>query len=78
MIAARGTLKWACHGSTPGTTVTTQPKVTVCQKCGVHTKTGQRTCCARGGSWHKKCGDPGVSKFAHTWGEGIQACEGRT
>ena len=31
------------------------------------------SCCARGGSWFKTCGDGQQSD--HTWGEGIRACE---
>lgn len=32
------------------------------------------SCCARGGAWFKKCGDPGDPDYDHTWFEGIQAC----
>ena len=49
----------------------------VCPKCGTTKKSGKLSCCARGGSWYKKCGNPGDSNFAHTWGEGNQACNGK-
>ena len=45
-----------------------------CSKCGRSKKSGQLSCCTRGGTWFKKCGDIGDPKFAHTWSEGIQAC----
>ena len=56
------------------TTATTIPSST-CTKCGTFTKSGKPSCCARGGAWFNKCGDPGDSKFGHTWGEGIRACK---
>ena len=31
------------------------------------------SCCAKGGSWFKKCGKPGT-ECEHTWQEGIDAC----
>ena len=49
-----------------------------CSKCGTIKKTGQRSCCAPGGTWAKKCGSPGNSKFDHTWFEGIEACKGNS
>ena len=45
-----------------------------CAKCGT-SKTGKRSCCARGGAWFKNCGDIGDKKFEHTWAEGVQACK---
>ena len=48
-----------------------------CARCGTRKKSGQRSCCARGGAWFKKCGDLGDSKFDHTWYEGIWACKSR-
>merc|ERR1712032_808464 len=33
-----------------------------------------RTCCGKGGSWQGNCGSPGDAKFAHTWGDGFEAC----
>ena len=48
----------------------------MCVKCGTFKTTGQRSCCARGGAWFKKCGDAGNMTSAHTWTEGIQICEG--
>ena len=55
--------------TTPTTAVTA-----VCPKCGTIKKSGKLSCCARGGSWFKNCGDNGDSKFEHTWVEGVQAC----
>ena len=59
------------HSQTPGS-VTTSGR-TVCPKCGTFPKDGKVSCCARGGSWFKTCGDGQQSE--HTWGEGIRACE---
>ena len=50
------------------------PPSTTCANCGTIKKTGQPSCCVRGGDWFKKCGNAGDSKFDHTWNEGIQAC----
>ena len=47
----------------------------VCPKCGATSKSGKRSCCARGGAWFKNCGDAGDTEFGHTWAEGIQTCE---
>ena len=47
-----------------------------CSKCGITRKSGERSCCARGGTWFKNCGDADDKQFDHTWAEGIQACEG--
>ena len=47
-----------------------------CSKCGTAKKSGERSCCARGGTWFKNCGDAGNAKFDHTWAEGIRACKG--
>ena len=30
----------------------------------------------RGGTWFKKCGDPGDSNFEHDWDDGVNACKG--
>ena len=46
-----------------------------CPKCGINRKSGKRSCCVRGGAWFRKCGDPGDTKFAHTWLEGINVCD---
>ena len=46
----------------------------MCPKCGVD-KDGALSCCFRNGAWFKKCGNPGDSKFEHTWLEGNQACK---
>ena len=48
-----------------------------CSKCGNMNKSGKISCCARGGSWYGYCGDPGDSRFGHTWREGIQACKSK-
>ena len=34
------------------------------------------SCCSRGATWFKNCGDLGDTKFDHTWADGIGACEG--
>ena len=46
-----------------------------CPKCGTAKKSGKLSCCARGGSWFRKCGDALEANFDHTWVEGIQACK---
>ena len=46
-----------------------------CLNCGTG-KSGKRSCCARGGTWFKKCGDGGDPRFDYTWLQGIQACMG--
>ena len=55
-------------------TITTSSSL-VCPKCGTNRKSGKVSCCAAGGSWFKKCGDPGDVSFEHTWSEGVEACE---
>ena len=55
--------------------VTTSASAPSCPKCGTVKKSGKRSCCARGGSWFKNCGDVGDSGVDHTWGEGMQACQ---
>ena len=50
---------------------------TKCAKCGTN-KAGKRSCCARGGSWFKNCGDTGDTQFDHTWIDGIQACKSKS
>ena len=52
--------------------------VSVCFKCGTIAKSGQVSCCGRGGSWFKSCGGDGNTKLQHTWYEGIQACKSRS
>ena len=47
-----------------------------CSKCGTTNHFGKSSCCARGGTWFKKCGDSGDTNFDHTWAEGIQSCNG--
>ena len=49
---------------------------TACPKCGT-TKKGKVSCCANGGSWFEKCGDPGDPQFEHTWDDGVNACKGK-
>ena len=61
----------------PPTTSTTTPIPRECSACGRNKKTGQLSCCFRGGAWFKNCGDPGDAKFDHTWFEGIKACKGK-
>ena len=52
-----------------------------CPKCATNVATnkesGTPSCCFRGGSWFGKCGNPGDSKFDHTWFEGIQMCKSK-
>ena len=61
--------------STAAATTTTVTAIgRICFKCGTIKKSGKLSCCARGGSWFKNCGDSGDSKFEHTWVEGVQAC----
>ena len=59
---------------TPRITTATSP---VCPKCGTIRKSGKYSCCAPNGAWAKICGNPGDSKFAHTWTEGLQTCESK-
>ena len=47
----------------------------VCDKCGT-ARNGKTSCCAPGGAWFSKCGEPGDSNFDHTWSDGIQECRG--
>ena len=49
----------------------------VCLTCGIITKSGKLSCCARGGSWFGKCGATGNAQVQHTWSEGIQVCKAR-
>ena len=53
------------------------PVATACSECGTSKKTGELSCCVRGGDWFKNCGNPGDTKFDHTWAEGIEACKGK-
>ena len=48
-------------------------KHATCPKCG-RTPTLPNL---RGGDWFKNCGNPGDSKFDHTWAEGIDACKSK-
>ena len=59
------------HVCTP---VSTTPAPITCAKCGTD-NAGKLSCCARGGSWFKHCGDPDDSNFDHTWYEGIRVCK---
>ena len=76
------TVSMLSDGQTPDVTTTSPVVVTdspgvACPKCGVIKKSGQLSCCVRGGAWFKKCGSPGDARFDHTWLEGIQACESK-
>ena len=51
--------------------------VSICPKCGTTKKSTKLSCCARGGTWFKNCGDIGHPNVDHTWAEGIQACKSR-
>ena len=55
------------------TTSASTPPI-ACPKCGATTD-GKISCCFRGGTWFRKCGDFGDANFDHTWFEGIQACK---
>ena len=57
------------------TTSASTPPIT-CPKCGA-TNLGKLSCCFRGATWFKKCGDVGDPNFEHTWFDGIQACKGK-
>ena len=46
-----------------------------CPKCSIIKKSGELSCCARGGSWFKNCGFVTDSAFEHTWNEGIEVCK---
>ena len=73
-----GVIALCPHTKTEGAVVaitTSISPVPVCPKCGTSAKSGQLSCCTRGGAWFKKCGDEGDSNFDHTWLEGLQACE---
>ena len=60
----------------PGTAATSPP--TVCPKCAINQDSGKLTCCARGGSWHGKCGDTTSPKFDYTWAMGNMACKSKS
>ena len=47
-----------------------------CPMCGSYNN-GKRSCCAPGGSWHKKCGNS-LKKKPYTWFLGIRACKSET
>ena len=51
-----------------------QTSSNVCPKCSIIKRSGELSCCARGGSWHNQCSDSSDPTFDHTWNEGIQAC----
>ena len=74
------TVSMLSDGQTPDVTtaspvVATDSPAVACPKCGTIKKSGQRSCCVRGGTWFKKCGNPGDAKFDHTWFDGIQTCK---
>ena len=58
--------------------MTTINTVSVCSRCGAINKSGERSCCGRGGSWFKNCGGADNTKLHHTWHEGIQVCKARS
>ena len=49
--------------------------IPICPKCAINKKSGKSSCCVRGGAWFNKCGEPGDSKFDHTWFEGNRVCK---
>ena len=58
--------------------VTTMTTSSACLKCGTIAKSGESSCCGRGGSWFKNCGGAGNTRLQHTWYEGIHVCKTRT
>ena len=58
---------------TPPVPVMTTAVSATCPKCGI-TASGKSSCCFRGGTWFRKCGDVNLDA-EHTWFEGIQACK---
>ena len=54
---------------------TTKTISSVCSVCGTMVKSGQSSCCGRGGSWFKNCGGAGNSNLDHTWYEGMKVCK---
>ena len=68
---------YRCDMKTP-TDTATAIGVSLCHRCGIITKSGEMSCCGRGGSWFKNCGGAGNTKLHHTWYEGIQACKARS
>ena len=61
----------------PTTAATPPPSSMTCPECGTFKTSGQLSCCGPGGTWFKKCGNAGDSKFDHTWSDGIEACTGK-
>ena len=66
-----GTISTTKSSIAPITRMTTK----VCLNCGIIKKNGKLSCCARGGAWYDKCGNPGEANFDHTWDEGILVCQ---
>ena len=46
-----------------------------CPVCGTFANTGERSCCASGGTWFQKCGNANDPNANHTWTEGIEVCK---
>ena len=65
------------HTPTPG--ISTTPISPICPECGTMQKSGQRSCCGRGGSWFGKCGSANKdnTNLGYTWYEGIRVCQAR-
>ena len=49
-----------------------------CPICGKNKRNGKASCCATGGSWVGKCGNPGDTRFQYTWDDGARLCEGKS
>lgn len=47
-----------------------------CPICGKNPRNGKVNCCASGGSWFGKCGNPGDPRFQYTWADGSRLCKG--
>merc|ERR1719182_1195250 len=65
----------ACKSAPISATSTSAISSNGCPMCATLKKSGKRSCCGPGGAWFKNCGNPGDSKFGHTWFEGIEACK---
>ena len=62
----------------PSTAAAIMTITAICTQCGITKKSGEMSCCGRGGSWFGNCGSTGDIDFDHTWHEGLQACKAQT
>lgn len=56
--------------------IMTPTKNKVCINCG-ELKTGEASCCGKGGDWANKCGNADDPRFYHSWSDGLLACESK-